>query len=62
MDYLMIIDNATGERQMMALVDAASHTYIDADDITRSLRSFGICTSIDHTIFDIEAADDILAA
>ncbi|MEZ0018032.1 hypothetical protein ABIE76_002679 [Sinorhizobium fredii] len=30
-DYLMIIDNATGEAQIMALADAASRTHMDME-------------------------------
>lgn len=59
MDYLMVIDNATGEAQMMALADAASHTHMDREDIVRSIQGFGVCISIDHTIIDTEAADDV---
>ncbi|WP_037470874.1 hypothetical protein [Sinorhizobium fredii] len=60
MDYLLIIDNATGETQMMALADAASHTHMDMEDIERAMQSSGICISIDYTIVDTEAADDVL--
>ncbi|MDX0769584.1 hypothetical protein GOD80_15355 [Sinorhizobium medicae] len=60
MNYLMIIDNATGEAQMMALADAAFHTHMDTEDIERSIQNSGVCISIDHSIIDTEAADDVL--
>ncbi|MDX0440631.1 hypothetical protein GOD94_06100 [Sinorhizobium medicae] len=62
MDYLMVIENATGNGQMMALPDAATCTHIDAADIESSIGRFGVCSSIDYTIVDTEAAEDIVAA
>ncbi|MGX1259350.1 hypothetical protein [Sinorhizobium fredii] len=62
MDYLMVIDNATGESRAMTLVEAAALTHIGPEDIVQSIYAFGICQSIDHVILDTEAADDILAA
>ncbi|QRY67282.1 hypothetical protein JVX98_23340 [Ensifer sp. PDNC004] len=58
MDYLMVIDNATGEARMMALANAASHTHMDMKDIERSIQNSGVCISMDHTIVDTEAADE----
>lgn len=62
MDYLLVIDNATGEGQIMALAEAAALTRIEAADIERSIRAFGICQSMDFTVVDTETADDVLAA
>ncbi|MGE6784409.1 hypothetical protein ACQKGL_18020 [Ensifer adhaerens] len=64
MDYLMIIDNATGEPRMMALADAASYTHMHVDDIERSIQDCGVCISMDYTIVDTAAADevDVIAA
>lgn len=62
MDYLIVIDNATGDAQFMALVAAAAYTHIGAEDIERSIKFFGVCASIDHTIVDTEAAEEVHAA
>jgi hypothetical protein len=62
MDYLLVIDNATSEGRIMTLVEAAALTRIDADDIEQSVGALGVCQSIDYTIVDTEAADDVLAA
>ena len=62
MDYLLVIDNATGEGQIMTLAEAAALTRVEAADIAQSIRAFGICQSMDFAIVDTEAADDVLAA
>ena len=59
MDYLLVIDNATGNAKPMALAEAAAHTHIDAEDIEHSIRCFGMCTSMDYMIVDTEAAEDV---
>lgn len=62
MDYLLVIDNATGESSVMTLAQAAALTHVDAADIEQSVRTLGVCHSMDFTILDTEAADDVLAA
>jgi len=62
MDYLLVIDNATGESRIMTLVEAAALTQIEMEDMAYSIRAFGACQSMDFTIVDTEAADDVLAA
>ena len=62
MDYLLVIDNATGEGRIMMLAEAAALTHVESEDIARSIQVFGICRSIDFVIVDTEAADDVLAA
>lgn len=62
MDYLLVIDNATGESCVMTLSQAAALTHVDAEDIERSIKAFGTCQSMDFAIVDTEAADDVLAA
>lgn len=62
MDYLLVIDNATGESRIMTLAEAAALTRIDAQDIEQSIRTLGVCQSMDFTVVDTEAADDVLAA
>lgn len=62
MDYLLVIDNAAGEGRIMTLAEAAALARIDADDIEQSIRMLGVCQSIDYTIVDTEAAEDVLAA
>ncbi len=62
MDYLLVIDNATGESCVMTLAQAAALTHVDAADIEDSIRTLGVCQSIDFTVLDTEAADDVLAA
>lgn len=62
MDYLLVIDNATGESSIMTLAQAAALTRIDAADIEQSILTLGVCQSIDYAIVDTEAATDILAA
>jgi hypothetical protein len=61
MEYLMVIENATGNAQTMALADAATRTRIGAEDIENSIGRFGVCISIDYTIVDTEAAEDVIA-
>lgn len=62
MDYLLVIDNATSNGCIMMLAEAAAFTRVDANDIEQSIRALGVCQSIDYTIVDTEAADDVLAA
>jgi hypothetical protein len=62
MNYLMVTENATGNGQIMNLADAAILTHIEADIIEDSVQSVGVCASIDHTIVDTEAAEDVCAA
>ena len=62
MDYLLVIDNATGESRIMTLAEAVALTQIKAEDIACSIRAFGVCQSIDFVIVDTEAATDVLAA
>lgn len=62
MDYLLVIDNATGNNCIMTLAQAAALTHVDAADIEQSIRTLGVCQSIDYTILDTEAATDVLAA
>ena len=62
MDYLLVIDNATGESRIMTIAQAEALTRIDAADIQQSIRTLGVCQSIDFTILDTEEADDVLAA
>lgn len=62
MDYLLVIDNATGESCVMSLAQAAALTHVDAADIVQSIGTLDLCQSIDYTILDTEAADDVLAA
>ena len=62
MDYLLVIDNATGESRIMTLAEAAVLTRINAADIEQSVRTLGVCQSLDFTILDTEAATDVLAA
>lgn len=62
MDYLLVIDNATGNSCDLTLIQAAALTQVDAVDIEQSIRTLGVCQSIDFTILDTEAADDVLAA
>lgn len=62
MDYLLVIDNATGNSCVLTLAQAAVLTQVDAADIEQSIRALGVCQSIDFTILDTEAADDVLAA
>lgn len=62
MDYLLVIDNATGESRIMTLVEAATLTQIEPEDMACSIRAFGVCQSMDFTVLDTEAASDVLAA
>jgi hypothetical protein len=62
MDYLLVIDNATGEGRIMTLAEAAALTRVEAADIEQSIRAFGICQSMDFAIVDTETADDVIAA
>ncbi|MDX3978782.1 hypothetical protein [Shinella sp.] len=62
MDYLLVIDNVTAEGRIMTLAEAAVLTHIEPEDISRSIQGFDICQSMDFTIVDTEAADDVLAA
>lgn len=62
MNYLLVIDNVTGESRMMTLAEAAALTHIDVDDIKQSIRAFSVCQSMDFVIVDTEAAHDVLAA
>ncbi|GLR55259.1 hypothetical protein KYK30_09810 [Shinella yambaruensis] len=59
MDYLLVIDNATGEGRIMTLAEAAALTLIEAADIERSILVFGVCQSMDFVIVDTEAAENI---
>jgi len=62
MDYLLVIDNATGEASIMTLVEAAALAHVKSEDIARSIEAFGVCQSIDFVIVDTDAANDVLAA
>ena len=62
MDYLLVIDNATGNSCIVALAEAAALTCIEPEYIEQSVRTLGVCQSMDFTILDTEAADDVLAA
>lgn len=62
MNNLMVIDNATGERRIMALAEAAALTHIEVEDIERSIAQLRVCQSIDFVILDTEPADEILAS
>lgn len=62
MDYLMVIDNATGEGVVMTRAEASTLMHVDAADIEQSIHAFGICQSLDFTIIDTEVAEDILEA
>ncbi|MCA0339654.1 MAG: hypothetical protein LCH99_07945 [Proteobacteria bacterium] len=62
MDYLLVIDNATGESRTMTLAEAAAMTHVEPEDIARSIQAFGACQSMDFTVVDTETADDVLAA
>ncbi|KNY14730.1 hypothetical protein AKG11_23135 [Shinella sp. SUS2] len=62
MDYLLVIDNATGEGQVMTLAEAAALTHVEPEDIARSIKAFGACQSMDFAIMDTETADDVIAA
>ncbi|MDX0829111.1 hypothetical protein GOD82_04190 [Sinorhizobium medicae] len=59
MDCLLVTDNATGDARVMSLANAAFQTLTDAEDIVRAIAISGICISIDFTIVDMEAADEI---
>ncbi len=62
MDYLLVIDNATGEGCVMTLAQASALTRIEADDIEESIRTLCVCQSMDFIVVDTEAANDVLAA
>lgn len=62
MDYLLVIDNATGEGSIMTLAEAAALACIEPEDIARSIQDFGACQSMDFTIVDTDAASDVLTA
>lgn len=62
MDYLLVIDNVTGESRIMTLAQAAALTSVDANYIAQSIRTFGVCQSMDFAIVDTETADDVPAA
>lgn len=61
MNNLMVIDNATGERRIMALAEAAALAHIEVEDIERSIAQLRVCQSIDFVILDTEPADDVPA-
>lgn len=62
MDYLLVIDNATGEGCVMTLAQASALTRIAADDLEESIRTLGVCRSMDFIVMDTEAADDVVVA
>lgn len=62
MDYLLVIDNATGDSRIMPLAEAAVLTGIEPEDIQLAIQALGACQSMDFIILDTETADDVLAA
>lgn len=61
MDYLLVIDNATGESEMMSLDQAAFRTAIESNVIEAAIEAAGCCNSMDFTIRDVRPAEDVAA-
>lgn len=62
MDYLLVIDNATGDADMMTVQQAADRTGIDALEIGSAIEESGRCNSMDYLILDTWPAEDAAAA
>ncbi|MBX4916714.1 hypothetical protein [Rhizobium bangladeshense] len=58
MDYLMVIDNATGHRVLVSLDLAEQISGIQTDEIESAVSDCGCCNSIDFTIIDTRPAKD----
>jgi len=61
MDYLLVIDNATGEVTMMTVQQAACRTGINAEEINTAIEDSGCCNSMDYLIIDTRPAQMIVA-
>lgn len=62
MNDFLVIDNATGQAEFMALPDAAHLTKIDAAEIETAIAESGRCNSMDYLILDTRPAEDVAAA
>lgn len=62
MDYLLVIDNATGDADMMTVQQAADRTGIDAHEIASTIEESGRCNSMDYLILDTRPAEDAATA
>lgn len=60
MHNLMVIENETGNGCIMTLLDAAELTKIEPEIIEQLMLELAVCQSIDYTILDTEAADEVL--
>ena len=60
MDYLMVIDNATGDAMLMSLELASNRSGIPADEIEAAIEDTGRCTSLDFLIIDTRPADEVI--
>lgn len=58
MNDLLVIDNATGQAELMALPDAARLAKIDAAEIESAIAESGLCNSLDYLILDTRPAED----
>jgi hypothetical protein len=59
LDYLLVIDNATGESKLMSLDAASFRTGIAADEIDYAIAETGSCNSIHLLIIDTRSADEV---
>ena len=62
MNDLLVIDNATGQAELMTLPDAACITKIDATEIATAITESGRCNSMDYLILDTRPAEEVTAA
>ncbi|MGZ9724024.1 hypothetical protein [Rhizobium miluonense] len=56
MDYLLVIDNVTGEATMMTVQQAVCRTGINAEEINTAIEDNGCCNSMDYLIVDTRPA------
>jgi hypothetical protein len=62
MDYLLVIDHASGESKLMSLERASAFTGIAAEEIDTSVADACCCNSMDFLIIDTRPADEVTAA